>query len=119
MNKFVVDGKVGVLIHPCYGAGWSTWSDKYGISLALDTRIINKFLEIKKKLKNNETNRKISCKEMKEFLDSIGYVDVYCEYIIDELSLSFVEEGNFIRIEEFDGKETLEIRHDIDGFIQV
>ena len=46
MEKYIKDGKVGVLVSPGYGAGWSTWGDD-GLrdQLALDSRLVQAKLD--------------------------------------------------------------------------
>lgn len=106
VDKYIKDGQVGVLVSGGYGAGWSTWSYEYGLDLALDKRIIEKFLELSDKSKDIEYED--AEKEMDSFLKSIGYNDVYVGGL-DGLHLEMVDEGIPIRINEYDGFESLEV----------
>lgn len=106
-------GEIGVLVSYWYGAGWSTWNPEYGIKLALDKRIIDKYLECRK----DPIWRKEMCSyldnevksEFNNFLSSIGYdKDIFLGGLID-CELEFVPAGSAIKINEYDGLESLEI----------
>ena len=99
MEKYIKDGQVGVLVSGGYGAGWSTWSYENGLNLALDKRIIEYWLENKSTLSESK---------MKSFLESIGYKNVYCGGL-GGLYLEMVDEGSCIKINEYDGSESLEV----------
>jgi len=104
MEKYINEhGQVGVLISSGFGAGWSTWNDDYGMDLALDKRIIEKFIHLSENVEDYSQAKK----EMEEFLTSIGYEKVYCGGL-EGLYLAFVDKGTPIRIDEYDGAETLE-----------
>ena len=74
------DGKFGVLVSPGYGAGWSTWYKDPAI--AYDKRVIEFWLSKKddKEFMGEietlfiETDAK---NEAKNFMESIGYPNVY------------------------------------------
>ena len=95
MEKYYNEkGEVGVLISPGWGASWSTWYDNYAI--AFDKRIIEYWLH------NNPSEN-----EMKYFLNSIGYTNVYMgDY--NQLTLVFVPKGQMFCIHEYDGNESIE-----------
>lgn len=104
-------GEIGVLVSCGYGAGWSTWNH-YGVKLAVDKRIIEKYLEHiddKKWLKSiisfsdNDTKT-----EFQNFLSSLGYEDV-CVLGFSDCEIEYVPFGSVIRINEYDGFESLEI----------
>lgn len=104
------EGKIAVLVSPGYGAGWSTWSSEYGLSLATDKRIVEKFLECKKAdglLKKIDRYDSAEEKELEEWLASIGYPKVYVGGFAD-IVIKWVSPGTAIRIYEYDGYETLE-----------
>lgn len=103
IEKYEKMGKIGVLVSYGFGAGWSTWSNEYGVDLALDKRIIEKFLELCEK----EIEYDQAKKEMKVFLESIGYNGVYIGGL-DGLCLEMVDKGTSIKITEYDGAESLE-----------
>lgn len=88
------NGNVGILISRRFGAGWSTWDYNHGYDIAMDKRIIEKWLTSP------------SCDEMEEFLASIGYENVYMGGYGD-LSLEYVEPGTKFYIDEYDGAESL------------
>ena len=104
-------GEIGILVSYGYGAGWSSWSE-YGIKLAVDKRIIEKFNE---HIDDDEWCREIDSfhdndvqTEFRNFLSSIGYDDVYLGGLKD-CKLVFVPKGSAVRITEYDGNENLEI----------
>ena len=104
-------GEIGILVSYGYGAGWSSWSE-YGIKLAVDKRIIEKFNE---HIDDDEWCREIGSfhdndikTEFQNFLSSIGYDNVYLGGLKD-CELVFVPQGSAIRITEYDGNENLEI----------
>ena len=107
-------GKIAVLVSPGYGAGWSTWSYDHGIALATDKRIVEKFLECQKV---DGLLRKIGSygseerTELQEWLASIGYPDVYVGGFAD-IVVKWVSPGTAIRINEYDGFETLETNYE-------
>ena len=104
-------GEIGILVSYGYGAGWSSWSE-YGIKLAVDKRIIEKFNE---HIDDDEWCREIGSfhdndiqTEFQNFLSSIGYDNVYLGGLKD-CKLVFVPKGSAVRITEYGGNENLEI----------
>ena len=104
-------GEIGILVSYGQGAGWSSWSE-YGIKLAVDKRIIEKFNE---HIDDDEWRREIDSfhdndikTEFQNFLSSIGYDNVYLGGLKD-CELVFVPKGSAVRITEYDGNENLEI----------
>lgn len=105
-------GEIGVLVSCGYGAGWSTWNHKYGVKLAVDKRIIDKLLE---HIGDKEWCTAISSfvdnktkKEFSDYLSSIGYDNVYLSGLV-QCNLVYVPFGSAIRINEYDGSESLEV----------
>lgn len=106
------EGKIGVLVSGGFGTGWSTAND-YGIKLALDKRVIEKFLEHED---DNDWLEAVSAykenpiqQEFLKFLDSLGYSDYINPFGFQNCHLEYVEKGLPIRIEEYDGRESLEV----------
>ena len=95
------NGEIGVLVSYGYGAGWSTWYDD--LDLALDKRIIEKFLELSSK----DIEYKVAEKEMKDYLENLGYKNVFCGGL-EGLTLEYVSPGTPIKINEYDGAKSLE-----------
>ena len=93
------NGEVGILISRGFGAGWSTWDYNHGYDIAMDKRIIEKWLTSP------------SYDEMEEFLNSIGYKNVYMGGYSD-LDLEFVTPGIKFYIDEYDGAESLITEND-------
>lgn len=95
MEKKVVDGKVGILVSPRYGAGWSTWNTtKSGEQLLFDPVVV----------------------EMVENKKAGEAILEYCEnkypndYLggVDGLEVVWIPQGTRFRITECDGAEELE-----------
>ena len=106
------DGEIGVLVSGGFGTGWSTAND-YGIKLALDKRIIEKFLEHEE---DSDWLEAVSAfkensiqKEFLDFLGSIGYSDYINLFGFHNCHLEYAEKGMPIRIDEYDGRENLEV----------
>lgn len=101
MELYEKDNKIGVLISPGFGAGWSTWApDDFPINVALDKRVIVKWLE----LTNEWDGRDKFEKWLYEITDG-AYV-----YLGGwrDLELVFVPKGSMFRINEYDGDESIE-----------
>ena len=95
--SYTNNGKIEILISPHYGAGWSTWNENYKINIALDKRIINYY-----KKYGNE----VPSSSLKEFLESIGYKDVFCGGW-KNIIIKTIQKGEKFRIDEYDGWESL------------
>jgi len=96
MEKVIKDGKVGVLVSPGYGAGFSTWG-------APEEAIFNPTLI---GLVENE-----KWKEAIDFVEST-WEDVYTGGVQD-LVVTWIPEGSKFQITEYDGSEYLELLSDI------
>lgn len=92
------NGLIEVLLSCGYGAGWSTWNNNYSINLAVDKRIIDYYKENKE--------RKLDENEIKKFLSSIGYEDVYCGGW-NKMAIETIPLNCKFRIDEYDGAESL------------
>lgn len=104
--------KVGVLISPGYGAGWSTWNHE---AMAYDKRVIEWWLE------HHSTDyctqlmlsgvfggkKSPEYRAATKFFESIGYDDVYFGGY-PTIELRWIPRGQFWRINEYDGSETIE-----------
>ena len=105
---------VGVLVSAGYGAGWSTWNSYKGegeLDLALDHRIIEWLLANAKVTTYEDSNidwdiEDVDEAALKEYCESIGYHDVYCGGA-DGLCIEWYRKGTLIRIEEYDGYESV------------
>ena len=92
IEKYIQDNKAAILYSPGFGAGWSTW-DKEEISY--DKRIVEKFLAGADE------------KEMKSFLNEIGYKDVYMGGY-KQLKIKWLPVGTKYIIYEYDGNESIQ-----------
>ena len=94
------DGKVGVLISPGYGAGWSTWND-YKEFCLFDKGLVE--------LKLNDASED----ELEEYIKSdavrneMDIGTVYCGGW-EDVVVEFVEPNETFVVDEYDGHESLE-----------
>ena len=115
------NGKIGVLVSPGWGAGWSTWScpalayDKRVIEFWLDHKDDENFLKTVEITGGWEIPESSAHKEAAEFFKSIGYEEPYMGGF-DDIVLKYVKPGEPWRISEYDGWEHLETLDDA-GFI--
>ena len=115
------NGKIGVLVSPGFGAGWSSWERD---ELAYDKRVVEFWLAHKD---DEQFMRTVECygwryspestahKEAMEFFSSLGYGTPYMGGF-EDIELEFVEKGVPWRITEYDGAESIETL-DAAGFI--
>lgn len=108
--SYTDDGLIEILISPGYGAGWSTWNNN-SINLAVDKRIIDYFKKngtgaSKKRCLLETPEYKEFKNDLKTFLESIGYKDVYCGGWKD-IVVKTVKPNCKFRIYEYDGLEEL------------
>lgn len=109
VEHYIVGDMVGVLYSVGFGAEWSTWNEKYP-EIAVDKRIIkwlinNVEFEVEndgsyyfKSVENDEA--------FKSYLESLGYKNLYYGGA-DEFCLSFYPKGTAVRIDEYDGSESV------------
>ena len=95
MEKVIRDGKVGVLVSPRFGAGFSTWG--FPTEAIFDPTLIE--------LVENE-----------KFQEAVDYCEdkwptEYSGGVLD-LEVVWVPEGEEFIIEEYDGKETLVLKEE-------
>ena len=97
MGKVIRDGKVGVLVSPGFGAGFSSWG-------APEEAIFNPTL--------------IELVENEKFDEAISFVEKTWEGIytggVYDLYVAWVEEGRRFIVEEYDGAESLLFEDKID-----
>lgn len=111
MEFYEKNNMVGVLISPDWGAGWSTWaSDNFPINVALDKRVIEKWLE----LKDDPDGRK----KFETWLSEITGNRHFYTGGWSDLELVFVPKGSTFKIDEYDGNESISLITD-PGYITV
>ena len=99
MKMFKRNGKVGVLVSPGFGAGFSTWNEP---EMAVDFDLVEAFL-------SGDKTR-------------FAYIVVekYGENMylggMNDLMVVWVDEGKKFRIDEYDGNERVEILEDANWF---
>ncbi len=101
MEKVIKDGYVAVLFSPGFGAGWSTWN-RESPELIFDPNIVH-YVE----------------KEDKESLQSYCELKYPSAYLggMDDLTIAWIKEGTFFRVNEYDGSESIETKEDVDWLI--
>lgn len=92
-EKYIDDGRVGILYSPGYGAGWSTWGDS---ALAYDADLVRAFIEGGKDALSKVTAEK--------------YPDAY-QGGLEDIQLEWITQGSSFRINEYDGYESIEYGH--------
>lgn len=101
--------ETAVLYSTGYGAGWSTWNCT---EIALDKRVVAHVMTNSNVYLNDGYDMECEYlgteKDMKEFLASIGYDDVYCGGVTG-LRMRWLPKGTAFRINEYDGAESIEI----------
>ena len=97
MEKVIKDGKVGVLVSPGFGAGFSTWG--YPTEAIFDPTLIE--------LVENE-----------KFQEAVDYCESKWpkEYSggVQDLRVVWIDEGREFIIEEYDGSESLMFSDKVD-----
>lgn len=94
MNKLIRDGKVGVLVSPGFGAGWSSWNSENKEFYCMDKGLV--------KLKLQDA----TAEDVKRYIESKG---MECGYLggWSDTQVVWVEEGKKFNIYEYDGHESL------------
>jgi hypothetical protein len=104
MNKLVNDGKVAVLISQDFGAGWSTWNrEQLELDMLFDAGLADLVL------KGNP--------EQILAYATVKWPNAYLGGL-EDLTVVWVEQGQLIKINEYDGRESIEYR-DSDDWITV
>jgi len=124
MEKVIKDGRVGVLISPGYGAGFSTWG--YPTEAIFDPTLIE--MVEKKYNMEYQPNEKGGITQIREVWDSPEYKQLtddmvkYCDTKwedgysggVSDLVVVWVDEGTEFIVEEYDGSESLLFRNGVD-----
>jgi hypothetical protein len=102
MNKLVKDGKVAVLISPGFGAGWSTWNREQ-LDMLFDAGLADLVLK--------------GDPEQILAYATVKWPNAYLGGI-EDLTVAWVDQGQLIKVNEYDGSESIEYR-DSDDWITV
>jgi hypothetical protein len=102
MEKVIRDGLVAVLYSPGYGAGWYSWNKEH-LEIVFDPNIVE-YVE------KQEQDKLLAYMGLK-------YPDIYLGSNLDRLAISWIEEGVYFRIDEYDGNESVVIKDDEDWII--
>jgi hypothetical protein len=94
MEKLIRDGKVAVLISPCFGAGWYSWNREYQQLL-----FHPKLIEMVEQGKSDQID---------EYWvkQNLGIENVYCGGA-DDLKIHWLPIGTVFQVDEYDGAESL------------
>jgi hypothetical protein len=103
MNKLIRDGKVAVLCSPGFGAGWSTWNTGKYSDMLFDAGMADLVL-------------KGDVEQMQAYA-LVKWPDAYLGGLKD-LTVIWVDQGQLIKITEYDGSESIEYQ-DSDDWITV
>ena len=112
MKKYTKDGKVGVLVSPKYGAGWSTWAhgdSKFKQFLLMDKRLVQAVLDGKHK----------NLKEFELFvwdIINVEFPEITYLYFggVEDLVVEWIENGVNFMVSEYDGYESIEFKESDD-----
>ena len=97
MDKYLNDeGKVGVIVSPGYGAGWSSWNDEHREFLAMDSELIA--LKLSGGSADEAEQRFLSVFGEDAYIYTGGW---------DEAKVEWLHPGTKFRISEHDGSESL------------
>ena len=103
MKKYISkdgkDGKVGVIVSPGFGAGWSTWSDDSDF-FCMDKTLVE--------MKLNES----SINDVRAYIQKETGKDAYMGGW-DDAKVLWLKKGTKFTIEEYDGSETLRLIEDL------
>lgn len=103
-DKYIKDGKVGVLYSPGYGVGWSTWAnDDQAEFLCMDKTLVEMALAGESE---GRVEDYLASKDLPEaFMLVLGWRQIVVEW---------VEAGMLFRVDEYEGNESLGFKHNID-----
>lgn len=99
MEKVIRDGKVAVLISPGYGAGWYSW---HGIEELLYDPVVVGMVERK-------VPEDVIVSYCHARYDADGYFGG-----ADDLTITWIVEGEQFVIEEYDGAESIKFKSDFE-----
>ena len=94
------DGKVGVLISPGFGAGWSTWSSEYREELLFHEKLVQAKLD--------------KVEDVEPILNEILPKD-HCTYVggWHDCVVIWMDQGTRFYVEEYDGSESVKYVEDL------
>lgn len=110
MNKLIRNGKVGVIISPGFGGGWSTWSNN--TKMLFDPMLVE-MIERKKVFQYATDEYENLLEMIREYCHSQNYE----EYGVEDLVVVWVEQNRKFIIDEYDGSESIRFEDEIDWII--
>ena len=106
MKMFKRNGKVGVLVSPGFGAGFSTWNSP---EMAVAFDLVEAFAKLDTGFVQEHWDRFM-------YILNEKYPDAYDGGVRD-LELEQVPEGSLFRVEEYDGNESIVILNETNTFM--
>lgn len=100
VKKLIKRKKVGVLISPGWGSGWSTWNSAHAEEMLFSPEIIEL-------VKQKATTEEI-CKKAKEL-----WGDDVWTFGADDLVVKWIPVGTKFAVDEYDGHESIQTEHDL------
>jgi hypothetical protein len=97
MKKVIRDGKVAIIYHPSFGAGWYTWNEDYK-EMMYHPQLVQKILDDEQKDLTEEW--------VKAVLGIDSEKHLYCG-AAGELKIEWLPIGTAFRISEYDGFESV------------
>ena len=97
MEKVIRDGKVAVIYHPGFGAGWYTWNDDYK-ELMYHPQLVQKVLDDEQKDLTEEWVKSIL---------GIAKDKYICVLAAGGLEIKWLDVEQDFRIKEYDGSEDI------------
>lgn len=109
-KKVIRNGKVGVLVSPGYGTGWSTWEGGPGNALA-------GYMAMDQELIYAKETKKTAAEVEAMLKERVGAEQ--CPYVHgwEDTVIAWVPVGTRFIIQEYDGSESLYILGEEDSFI--
>ena len=97
MEKLIRDGKVAIIYHPSFGAGWYTWNEKYK-EVMYHPQLVQKILDDEQKDLTEEWVKAVLGIPKDEHL---------CVLAAGELEIEWLPIGTPFKISEYDGAESV------------
>jgi hypothetical protein len=107
VEKFTRDGMVAVLISTGFGAGWSTWNADHKEFFLFDKGLVELAQEGATKFAVEDYLYK-NLTGVTEYIDVSGWRDI---------DIRWVDEGTNFTIDEYDGRESINVRNDTNWII--
>jgi hypothetical protein len=108
VRKVIRNGKVAVLYSPGFGAGWSTWTDEFEKQLMFLPEVV----ELVEQKRHGEITKILVAAALGVSVDKAPYLGG-----AKDLKIEWVPEGCRVRIDEYDGSESVVVEGQDDGWV--